>query len=179
MRVRATDPEAVEVSSAVCYAGEVGDRYMGFADRDELVGELTALLEAERAGARVGASLVSEAPDAEFKSLALVIQADEVKWARALFDALVELEAEPSDAVGGFYEKAMAIPDFRDRLTFTNRGQGWVVRKLQALLPRVRDVGLHATLKSMLDAHVANIASANVALEQRGRANPVVRPTST
>ncbi|MFI4974983.1 MAG: DUF6306 domain-containing protein [Caulobacterales bacterium] len=52
---------------------------MGYADRDELVGELTTLLEAERAGARVGASLVAGAPDAEFSSLAKVIQADEVK----------------------------------------------------------------------------------------------------
>ena len=152
---------------------------MEYADRDELVGELTALLEAERAGARVGASLVAEAPDAELKSLAQVIQSDEVKWARALFDALVGLQAEPSDAVGDFYEKALAIPDFQDRLAFTNRGQGWVVRKLQALLPRLRDDRLHAVLTSMLDAHVANIASANATLERRGRPPPAARSASS
>jgi hypothetical protein len=145
---------------------------MDFADRDELVGELTALLEAERAGARVGANLVSQAPDPEYTALARIIQADEVKWARALFDALVELKAQPSDKVGDFYEKALAVADFQDRLAFTNRGQGWVVRKLQALLPRIEDESLHAVLTSMLDAHVANIASANDALARRGHATP-------
>ena len=151
---------------------------MDFADRDELVGELTTLLEAERAGARVGASLVAQAPDAELKSLSKVIQADEVKWARALYDALVELKAQPSDIVGDFYDKAMAISDFEDRLAFTNRGQGWVVRKLQALLPRIRDDQLRAVLQSMLDAHVANIAAANDALERRGRPAPGVGRSS-
>ena len=170
--------EPVEVNSTVCNAKEAGDIYMGFADRDELLNELTILLEAERAGARVGASLVSEAPDAEFKAMANLIQADEIKWARALFEALIELGAEPSKAVGDFYEKAMAVQDVQDRLAFTNRGQGWVVRKLQALLPRVRDDRLHAVLKSMLEAHVTNIASANTALEQRGR-TVAARPTST
>jgi hypothetical protein len=158
---------------------EAGDAYMEYSDRDEIVGELTTLLEAERAGARVGASLVMEAPDAEFKSLAKVIQADEVKWARALFDALVELKAQPSDTVGDFYEKAMAIPGFQDKLAFTNRGQGWVVRKLKALLPRVRDVKLNAMLKSMLEAHEVNIASANEALDRRARMARVVGPSST
>ncbi len=145
---------------------------MDFADRDELVGELTALLEAERAGARVGASLAAEAPDAEYRVLSQVIQADEVKWARALFDALVALRAEPSDKVGDFYEKAIAVADFEDRLAFTNRGQGWVVRKLQALAPRVEDENLRAVLQSMLDAHIVNIASANDALQRRGHVIP-------
>ncbi|HEY5008347.1 MAG TPA: DUF6306 domain-containing protein [Caulobacteraceae bacterium] len=141
---------------------------MSFAQRDELVDELTALLEAERAGARVGASLAAEAPDAEYRALSQVIQADEVKWARALFDALVALKAKPSEKVGDFYEKALTLTDFQDRLAFTNRGQGWVVRKLQALLPRIEDENLHEVLQSMLDAHVVNIASANDALQRRG-----------
>jgi nitronate monooxygenase len=145
--------------------------------RDELVGELNALLEAERAGARVGASLVSEAPDDGLKALSKVIQADEVKWAKALFDALVDLKAEPSDQVGDFYQKAMAVPDFQDRLAFTNRGQGWVVRKLQALVPRIEDEGLHGVLQSMLDAHVLNIASANEALREHGYVAPTRAPS--
>jgi hypothetical protein len=145
---------------------------MSFAERDELVDELTALLEAERAGARVGASLAAEAPDAEYKALSQVIQADEVKWARALFDALVALKAKPSEKVGDFYEKALTLTDFQDRLAFTNRGQGWVVRKLQALTPRVEDQNLRAMLQAMLDAHVVNIASANDTLQRRGHVTP-------
>jgi nitronate monooxygenase len=141
-------------------------------DRDELIEELTTLLEAERAGARVGASLIDGAPDAEYAALAKVIQADEVKWAKALFEALVQLGAEPSDKVGDFYEKAMAVPDFENRLAFTNRGQAWVVRRLNELLPRVEDDGLAAMLQAMLDAHVESIGAANDALDARGHPVP-------
>ena len=122
-----------------------------FAERDELVGELNTLLEAERAGARVAARLVADAAEPDLRDLARVIHADEVRWCRELFAALVGLQAEPSLKVGGFYENAMAIKDVKARLAFVNRGQGWVVRKLRELLPRVRDDGLHATLRQMLD----------------------------
>ena len=53
--------------------------------------------------------------------------------------------------------KAMTIADPIERLVFLNRGQAWVVRKLEALLPRVRDDALHAALREMLDSHVENI----------------------
>jgi hypothetical protein len=58
----------------------------------------------------------------------------------------------------------MALADLADRITFLNRGQGWVVRKLHEMLPRVRDNRLHADLAAMLRSHEANIALArNVA----------------
>ena len=132
--------------------------------RDELVGELNTLLEAERAGARVGAALEHEAA-AGFAPLAKLIHADEIRWSRALFEAVRALGAEPSDKVGDFYERAMAIGDFRERLSFVNRGQGWVVRKLRELAPRVEDAALRSTLQEMLDAHVVNIDAANQALK--------------
>lgn len=157
----------IEVASAVCYAREADDGYMGFAARDELVEELNALLEAERAGARVGARLASQAQDAELKALARGIHEDEVRWCKALFAALRELDAEPSAKVGDFYDKAMAISDLDARLAFVNRGQGWVVRKLKVLTPRVRDDRLHGMLREMLEAHVVNIDSANAALDRR------------
>jgi hypothetical protein len=73
---------------------------------------------------------------------------------------LKALGAVPSTQTGAFYDKAMAIADFRDRLAFLNRGQGWVVRKLREALPRVRDDGLHRDLADMLQSHEANIAFA-------------------
>ena len=51
----------------------------------------------------------------------------------------------------------MAISDVAERLAFLNRGQGWVVRKLERLLPRVRDDALHADLAAMLESHRDNI----------------------
>ncbi|WP_287460018.1 DUF6306 domain-containing protein [Sphingomonas sp.] len=47
-----------------------------------------------------------------------------------------------------------------DRLIFLNRGPSWMVRRLEALMPRVRDADLHADLRAMLDSHRENIARA-------------------
>jgi nitronate monooxygenase len=172
--VLSDEAEAPESSSPVCYASEADDAYMGFADAAELASELNILLEAERAGARVAARIAADAPDAELKALARVIHADEVKWCRALFRALTELTVEPSKNVGAFYENAMAIEGIEARLAFVNRGQGWVVRKLRALVPRIRDAALHGVLAEMLRAHEVNIASANEALARR--AAPTASP---
>ena len=173
------DPAApAEPSSPVCCAAKADDAYMGYAPRDELIAALNTLLEAERAGARVAARLVSQSRDDELKALSKVIHADEVHWCRALFRALVDLGAEPSEEVGGFYEKAMAIPDLEARLAFVNRGQGWVVRELRRLVPRVRDDALHGVLKEMLQAHERNIARAADTLEARARAKPAPDPNT-
>jgi len=75
--------------------------------------------------------------------------------------------SEPSSKVGAFYGKAMAIADLHERVAFLNRGQGWVVRKLREMLPRVRDDRLHADLTDMLRSHEANIA---LATDVAGRA---------
>ncbi len=141
------------------------------ADANEaLAGELNTLLEAERAGARVGAALVGEARamGASWQDLAKVIHDDEVHWARLLFEAVKTLGGAPSDKVGDFYERAMAIEGFEARLAFVNRGQGWVVRKLREILPGVADGELRATLEAMLEAHVVNIDAANAALAAAG-----------
>ncbi|HVM99945.1 MAG TPA: DUF6306 domain-containing protein [Caulobacteraceae bacterium] len=137
---------------------------MAEVDRDALIATLNTLLEAERAGARVGAALEKEAAGGGYAALTHTIHADEIRWARALYEAVRALDAEPSDKVGDFYEKAMAIEGLEARLAFVNRGQGWVVRKLRELLPAVSDAPLKATLQEMLDAHVVNINIANDAL---------------
>jgi hypothetical protein len=166
--------EVVEVSSPVCYAGEAQNAYLGYLDRDSLVAELNTLLEAERAGARVAGRLISDAKRPELKALARVIQRDEIRWCRMLSAGLRTLQATPSQAVGGFYGQAMAIPDIEARFAFVNRGQAWVVRKLKSLIPKVRPDQLHADLLGMLAAHDHNIARAEATLAglPRGRSQP-------
>ena len=51
----------------------------------------------------------------------------------------------------------MAIPDLEQRLSFLNRGQAWVVRRLSALVPRIQDAQVQAELSAMLQAHHINI----------------------
>jgi hypothetical protein len=71
------------------------------------------------------------------------------------------LGEKPSVETGAFYGKAMAIADLRERIAFLNRGQGWVVKKLRGILPRVHDRDLHADLSEMLQSHEANIELVN------------------
>ncbi|WP_337186370.1 DUF6306 domain-containing protein [Phenylobacterium sp.] len=162
-------------SSPVCFAAEASDSYMGYHDRDELVQALSELLEAERAGAKVGVGLVEAAPDPDALALARTVRDDEARWCRMLAQALRRLGAKPSLKVGDFYGKVMAIDGLEARLALLNRGQGWVVRKLEALLPKVRDDTLHAELKAMLDAHVENIELTERTLARRrgGSADPI------
>lgn len=135
-----------------------------YIDHDSLIAELNTLLEAERAGAQVAAGLVAEAGRAELQALARVIQRDEVRWCRMLLAAIRTLQGAPSPAVGGFYQQAVAIPEVEARFAFVNRGQGWVVRKLKSLIPRVQSEDLQADLLKMLAAHDYNITLAGETL---------------
>jgi len=119
------------------------------------------LLEAERAGSRVTLQSARTASTGPVANLMRTIQRDEARWCAMLTRHLKALGETPSTKVGAFYDKAMAIPDLAARIAFLNRGQGWVVRKLREMLPRVRDDRLHADFAEMLQSHEANIALAN------------------
>ena len=124
---------------------------------EELTSELNELLEAERAGARV---LLETAHQNPLQNLVLPIneiQRDEVRWCNMLMNVIQSLDIEPSRKTGAFYEKAIAILDLKERLIFINRGQGWVVRRLSEIIPRIQDVDICKRLEEMRDAHVDNI----------------------
>nr|WP_047166756.1 DUF6306 domain-containing protein [Sphingomonas sp. Y57] len=158
-----------EPTSPICYAAEGSDAYMGYATRDEIITALNELLEAERAGARVALASAKAADDPRQSALMTMIRADEARWCAMLSRQLRRLDATPSRKTGAFHGKAMAIARPLERLAFLNRGQAWVVRKLEALLPRVRDEALHGDLKAMLDSHRTNIAEAEGLLAACGR----------
>ena len=65
--------------------------------------------------------------------------------------------ADPSKAVGNFFEKALAVRGVRPRLEFLNRGQSWVARRIAAALPRIRDDDVRKAMREMRDSHFANI----------------------
>jgi hypothetical protein len=162
MTNRTDDDSTVEFSSPACSMHEADDTYLGYASKDELVTFLNELLEAEHAGARVTLESARAAGSGPIAELMRSIRRDEAHWCGMLADHLRALGAAPSPKVGAFYGKAMAIADLSDRITFLNRGQGWVVRKLRELLPRVRDNQLQKDLTQMLRSHETNIALAAV-----------------
>ncbi len=159
-----TDKPDNPPSSLACLAHEADDSYMGFASRSEIAAFLNELLEAERAGTGVALRSAQAATGTPFVDLLHDIHHDEAKWCAMLLRQLRVLGEPASPKVGAFQEKALAIADLRERIAFLNRGQGWVVRKLREMLPKVRDDGLHRDLQEMLQAHEANIARAQGAL---------------
>lgn len=124
---------------------------------DDLVAALNELLEAERAGARVAMETLREMPPGAAATLMQAIHQDEVRWCGMLMRTIQTLAGTASSATGAFWGKAMAIADVHERLSFLNRGQSWVVRRLQALIPRVQDGQVQADLVTMLEAHKVNI----------------------
>jgi hypothetical protein len=161
MTNRKHDEAHVELSSPACSMHEADDAYMGYAGKDELTAFLNELLEAERAGSLVTLESARTAGSDPLAELMQTIQRDEARWCAMLLRQLKAINAEPSTKVGAFYDKAMAIADLSQRLSFLNRGQGWVARQLREMRPRIRDEGLHEDLSAMLRSHEANIALTN------------------
>jgi hypothetical protein len=84
-------------------AAEADDRYMGYANRDELLAFLNELLEAERAGARLAIRMSISAVDFGTRCPATVIYRDEAHWCGVLAKAIRDLDAIPSNRVGASY----------------------------------------------------------------------------
>jgi hypothetical protein len=153
-------PALREPASPVCYARESDDVYGGYASRDELVAFCNLLLEAERAGARITARTALESTEHHMRALMRAIHHDESACCAMLLKWIRRLSGEVSPRTGDFYEKCLAISDLPERVAFINRGQGWVVRRLKEMLPKVRDEAMHADLSAMLKTHEVNIARA-------------------
>lgn len=149
----------LRLSSPVCYAEELDRAWRDVIDRVSLVDALNELLLAERAGARAAFALLRAPHDARFTGLLQQVHRDELRWCGMLMAALHGLGATPSARTGAFFDKVMALPELPARLALLNRGQAWVVRRLQALAPRVDDEPLRAALEDMLAAHQHNIAA--------------------
>jgi uncharacterized protein DUF6306 len=95
---------------------------------------LNLLLESERAGAVVLARLSAQVEDPELKQLLLTSKDDEAAAARELEGLLQKSGALPSEKVGPFAEKVMALPSLRERLNLLIHGEEWVARKVEEAL---------------------------------------------
>ncbi len=122
------------------------------------------LCEAERAGGRALSEMLDLAEDPELHELLRKVAHDEGYWARELAAAVKRAGGTPSTAVGDFVEKVRAVPDLAGKLALLNRGQRWVVRKIEEHLPAVSDPAFRGLLQAMAAAHVANIAMVDRAI---------------
>jgi hypothetical protein len=149
--------EPAAFASAACSADEMDDVYMGFAGREELLVSLNDLLEAERAGLRVALRTAANIEDPSLNKLMTGIHRDGARWCGVLTRAILSLKGTPSTRTGVFYEKAMAIADLPQRLAFLNKNEAWVVRRVRALLPKIRSDCIHGDIMAMLVSHEETI----------------------
>lgn len=148
-------------ASPPCFMHELDPSYLGYFGRDELLELLNVLLEGERAGARGISEMSKSVTDPETSAILRDIANDEGRFCSTLASHITRLGGEASPETGFFYKKLEAVDGLSGRFELLNRGQGWVVRKLQEILPRIDDAKLHRDLTEMLKVHERNIERCN------------------
>lgn len=154
-------------SSPPCYATEFPGYFGEGAERVNpvLIDGLNALLEAERAGAKVLA-ILRDGLDARSPERGLLerLQKDEGANAVLLYKTIRRLGGMASHDTGAFVQKTLAVDGLAARLAFLNKGQAWVVRKIDQVLPEVEDEAARAMLVEMRVSHLDNIAACEALL---------------
>ncbi len=132
----------------------------------QLEGFLNTLGEAERAGGRVLHELTETAKSPELRELLKKVGHDEGYYAGELAAHVRRLGGAPSSKTGDFVEKVRAVNDFRGKLELLNRGQRWVIRKIEENLASLTDADLRAFLVLMAKGHHVNIGALDDALKE-------------
>lgn len=132
----------------------------------QLEGFLNSLGEAERAGGRVLHELAELARKPELRELLKKVGHDEGYYAGELAAHVRRLGGAPSNKTGDFVEKVRAVNDLRGKLELLNRGQRWVIRKIEENLATLTDADLHAFLDLMAKGHHVNIGALDDALKE-------------
>ncbi len=100
---------------------------------------LNMMGEAERAGGRVLHELTDQAQSLDLRELLRKVAHDEGYYAGELAAHVRRLGGAASNKTGDFVEKVRAVDDFKGKLEFLNRGQRWVIRKIEESLPSIAD----------------------------------------
>ncbi|HUY37849.1 MAG TPA: DUF6306 domain-containing protein [Candidatus Binataceae bacterium] len=131
----------------------------------QLEGFLNTLGEAERAGGRVLHELTEQARSLVLREMLKKVGHDEGYYANELAQHVRRLGGEASNKTGDFVEKVRAVGEFRAKCELLNRGQRWVIRKIEESLPTITDPHLNAFLTVMAAGHHSNIGALEQALK--------------
>jgi hypothetical protein len=126
---------------------------------------LNSLGEAERAGGRVLHELTGQAESLELREMLKKVGHDEGYYAGEITAHVRRLGGAPSNKTGDFVEKVRAVETFRGKLELLNRGQRWVIRKIEENVPTIGDAPLKAFLVVMAEGHRVNIGALDEALK--------------
>lgn len=134
-------------------------------DTPRMIEFLNSLLEAERAGAKAATAFRHEYAGGPAEALIETVRHDEAWCCGMLSRWVTHLGGAPTPQTGSFLEKIMGKQGLEARLAFLNRGQDWVVRELEGMIPALGEGDLRSDLQHMLDMHKVNIAQCAAFLE--------------
>lgn len=164
-----------EAASAPCGLAAAPPAWSGFANAAEIRALLTELLAAERAGARgIAEMCLPDGPRAHRAALTALAR-DEGRCCAMLVRQLRRYGGRADTPPGAFLSRLGAAPNYHARLALLDRGQAWVVRRLDAALPRIGDADLLANLRWMRALHVENLAHARRLAATAGQPGSSVR----
>ena len=123
------------------------------------IDRLNELLEAERAGVDALSRLFPESRGPEMQRLFEGVRDDEAWSCAGLVRSVKALGGTLSEKKGDFADKVMREPTLGTRLRLLNRGQGWVVKRLDGLLGETLPASIRDFLEEMKARHLANIAA--------------------
>ena len=121
------------------------------------VDRLNELLEAERAGVETLSRLFPEARGPEMQKLFEAVRDDEAWACAGLVRCVKTLGGIASEKKGDFADKVMSEPTLATRLRLLNRGQGWVVKRLDGLLGDTLPAPVSEFVNEMKRRHITNI----------------------
>jgi hypothetical protein len=132
------------------------------------IDRLNELLEAERAGVDTLSRLFPEARGPEMQELFEGVRDDEAWSCAGLVRSIKTLGGTVSEKKGDFADKVMGEPTLPARLRLLNRGQGWVVKRLDGLLGEPLPESVSGFLADMKTRHLENIAACERLAESLG-----------
>ncbi len=133
-----------------------------------MIDRMQELLEAERAGVRCLAAMADETPEGEKKNFLVFLRDDEWRFCAGLFRFIQERGEVPTDKVGSFAEKVLAIEGEAERLALLIKGQAWVVRKIDEIPTAEMTPDEKLFFDDMHKAHVVNIEACRKYLPSTG-----------
>jgi nitronate monooxygenase len=123
----------------------------------QIIDGLNELMSAERAGVDTLSCFVQEATDPGMRALFEQVRDDEAWSCAGLAQCIERLGGARTGERGDFVEKVMAVASLTDRLRLLNRGQRWVVKRIERLLARALDESTRGFLVQMASVHAMNI----------------------
>ncbi len=124
---------------------------------NEIIDGLNELMRAERAGVETLSHFIQVATDPGMRTLFEQVRDDEAWSCAGLAECIERLGGARTGERGDFAEKVLAVASLTDRLRLLNRGQRWVVKRVERLLARALDESTRRFLAQMATVHARNI----------------------